>query len=165
MLRRLWRAAVALLAALGFVVVVVTATPLVDWWARRLSGDWTDARGETLIVLGGSMLDQGVIGDSSYWRSVYAARTYADGFRRVVISGGGYPGNPAAAAMRQFLICQGVPAAAITIETESTSTRQNALYTARLLAGDSSRQLSIFLFASARFTNQLAFRHSSKLST
>jgi len=141
MLRRAGRAAAAALSALGFLVVVVTTTPLVDWWARRLAGAWTDPKGETLIVLGGAMLDDGVIGLNSYWRSVYAARAYhGDGFRRVVVSGGG-PRDPVSVAIRRFLICEGVPAEAIATETESVSTRENAVMMARMLQGDSSRKV------------------------
>jgi len=144
MLRRAWRAAVALLAAVGFLVLFVTVTPLVEWWGRRLGDVWADSKGDTLIVLGGSMLDHGVIGVSSYWRSVYAARAYHDdGFRRIIVSGGpaGDPTTPVSAAMRDFLICEGVPAEVITIEAESDSTRENAVRTARLLEGDTSRKV------------------------
>ena len=131
----------AALAALGFLVVFVTVTPLVNWWARKLSGPWYDAKGDTLIVLGGSMLDNGVIGHSSYWRSVYAARAYqSGGFRRIVIAGGPVD-DPVSVAMGHFLVCSGVPADIIRTEQGSNSTRENALYVARLLAGDGSRKI------------------------
>lgn len=135
------RVAVAALAALGFLLVFVTVTPLVNWWAEKLSGPWFEAKGDTLIVLGGSMLDHGVIGLSSYWRSVYATRAYqSGGFRRIVVSGGEVD-NPVSVAMEQFLVCSGVPADIIRTEQESRSTRENALYVARLLAGDGSRKV------------------------
>jgi uncharacterized SAM-binding protein YcdF (DUF218 family) len=133
--------AVAALAALGFLVVFVTLTPLVNWWARKLSGPWFDAKGDTLIVLGGSMLDSGVIGQTSYGRSVYAARAYqSGGFRHIVVSGG-VVDNPVSVAMAHFLVCSGAPADIIRTEQESRSTRENALYVARLLAGDRSRKV------------------------
>jgi uncharacterized SAM-binding protein YcdF (DUF218 family) len=141
MLRRARRGATAVLAALGLLFLVVTFTPLTEWWARRLAGVWADPKGETLIVLGGSMLDNGVIGESSYWRGIYAARAYRDdGFRRVIVSGGTHA-NPASGAIRQFLISLGVPAEAILIETDSTSTRENAVNVARVLAGDGSKKV------------------------
>jgi hypothetical protein len=118
--------AVAALAALGFLVVFVTLTPLVNWWARKLSGPWFDAKGDTLIVLGGSMLDSGVIGQTSYGRSVYAARAYqSGGFRHIVVSGGAVD-NPVSVAMAHFLVCSGAPADIIRTEQESRSTRENA---------------------------------------
>lgn len=138
MLKRLWRAAVALLASIGFLWVTITTTPLVEWWGRRLGDVWADAKGDTLIVPGGSMLDNGVIGLNSYWRSVYAARAFeADDFRRIVVTGGGP--YPVSLAMRQFLIAQGVPAQAIIAETQSGSTRENALFVARMLPPDAGR--------------------------
>jgi uncharacterized SAM-binding protein YcdF (DUF218 family) len=37
--------------------------------------------------------------------------------------------------MRDFFVCQGVPASAILIEGRSTSTRENAVFTAEMLRG------------------------------
>jgi uncharacterized SAM-binding protein YcdF (DUF218 family) len=137
MWRRAWRLTVRGLAAIGLLFVVVTVTPLTGWWARRLSGDWPKPKGDTLIVLGASMLDTGMIGRTSYWRAVYAAKVYRDaGFRRVVVAGG----NGVSAAIKEFLVCQGVPAEAVLTETGSQSTRENALFVARMLAGDGSEK-------------------------
>lgn len=136
MIRKAKTALVSALAAIGLLYVVVSTTPLVNWWARRLAGPMDDPRGRTLIVLGGSMLEPGVIGLSSYWRSVYAVRAYqSGGFQRVLVSGGP-PDNPVSAAMKQFLECSAVPPGAITAETQSGSTRENALRAAALLRGD-----------------------------
>ena len=63
-MRQIVRAAVNSLAALGLLVGLVTVTPLTLWWAARLAGHWTDAKGDTLIVVGGSSLGSGMIGDS-----------------------------------------------------------------------------------------------------
>ncbi len=43
--------------------------------------------------------------------------------------------------MRNFLVSQGVPAEAITLDTESHSTRENAVNAARLLAGIPGRKV------------------------
>jgi uncharacterized SAM-binding protein YcdF (DUF218 family) len=125
-----------ILAAAGLLFLLISFTPLTTWWARALAQPWEDPRGDVLIVLGSDRVDD-MIGYSSYWRSVYAVWAYREGdFRRVVISGG--PGGAAvAAAMRDFLVSSGVPADAILLETESTSTRENALRTAELLRGES----------------------------
>src|SRR5262245_47178399 len=66
------------LATLGLFVVVATATPLVSWWATALAGEWQEPDGDVLIVLGGSELGDGLIGTSSYWRSVYAVRVWRE---------------------------------------------------------------------------------------
>ncbi|MGH2361461.1 MAG: hypothetical protein ACRDGM_13080, partial [bacterium] len=86
--RRLWcgvRAVGSGLAGLGFLLVLVTVTPLVSWWAGALAGPWEDPTGEVLIVLGGSTLGEGVMGQNSYWRSTYAVLAWREGaFRRII---------------------------------------------------------------------------------
>lgn len=123
------------LAAVGLLFVLVSFTPLTAQWARLLAQPWQDPRGEVLIVLGSDRVDD-MIGYSSYWRSVYAVWAFREGgFRRVVVSGG--PGGAAVAvAMRDFMISSGIPSGVIDIETESTSTRENALRTAELLSAE-----------------------------
>jgi uncharacterized SAM-binding protein YcdF (DUF218 family) len=71
--RRLLRSVMFVLAAIGMLIVVVTATPLVKWWSRMLAGHWTDSQGDVLIVLGGGAVDGEVLALSSYWRCVYAS--------------------------------------------------------------------------------------------
>ncbi len=135
-LRAVLHLAVFIGASLGFVFVLVTVTPLVSWWAAALAGPWEDPSGEVLIVVGGSVLDNGVIGTTSYWRGVYAAEAWKGGeFRQVILSGGGPEKISVAEAMRDFLECRGVPPAVIRLEPRSNSTRENALYTRELLAG------------------------------
>jgi uncharacterized SAM-binding protein YcdF (DUF218 family) len=141
-LRILLRLIYFALAALGLLVVVVTVSPLDHWWATKLAGPWNDPRGEVLVVLGGSMLDTGTIGGSSYWRSVYAAQAWKEGnFREVVLLGGGPEKGSAAEAMRDFLVCQGVPQQAIRLESMSSSTRENALSAKQMLAGSQGRKV------------------------
>jgi uncharacterized SAM-binding protein YcdF (DUF218 family) len=129
------RSGVFTLAGLGLLMVAVSATPLVSWWASTLAGPWNDPGGEVLIVLGGSTLDNGTIGGSSYWRAIYGARAFREGgFHEVVVTGG--PAVAAAAPpIGAFLECQGVPRANIHLESKSINTRENALYTRELLRG------------------------------
>ena len=135
-LRALKRVAVRMLALVGLVAVVVLFTPLVPWWARILAGPWTDATGENLILLGASPAPDNVaLGESSYWRSIYAIRAYREEqFRTIVIIGGGRSRPAISEAMASFLQCQGIPAAAIHVEIQSDSTRQNAVNSADMLA-------------------------------
>src|SRR3954466_9480815 len=104
-LRRLRRVSVAGLALLGFLVLLVTITPLVRWWGVELAGPWDDPRGDTLIVLSGNGNDE-VIGYGTYLRCQYAVMAWREGdFRKVIVSGG--PANhPQANAMRSFLVSQ-----------------------------------------------------------
>jgi uncharacterized SAM-binding protein YcdF (DUF218 family) len=133
-----FRLLVLILAALGLLVTIVTLTPVVSWWGRALAGPWDDPKGDVLIVLGGSLQTDGIMGESSYLRAVYAVLAYREGgFRTVVLSGGGGQtlSRSIVEPMRDFLECHGVPAQVIVLESESRSTRENALYTKRMLAG------------------------------
>jgi uncharacterized SAM-binding protein YcdF (DUF218 family) len=122
-----------LFAGLGITVLVVTVTPVVPWYARTMAGRWNDPKGEVLIVLGGSSIEDGTLGRNSYLRAQYAVRAYRQGgFRKVLISGGGSP-RPVALSMAEFLQFQGIPKDAILVETLSANTRENALYSKPML--------------------------------
>ena len=133
-MRKLARSVVNVLAVIGLLFVVATFTPIDGWWAQRLAGAWNDPPGEVLVVLGADTV-RDVIGFSSYWRSVYALRVWRQGgFRNVVVCGGGKNQQGSAAAqMRDFMVTQGIPAAAIQVETQSRNTRENALNSKALL--------------------------------
>ncbi len=123
------------LTALALLFLFVTFTPAVEFPARWLAGPWADPKGQTLIVLGGSVLEDGTMGLSSYWRAVYAARAFRrDGFRCLLVTGGSRTTVPLAHVMRDFLVPLGVPESAVTTEARSSSTRENALFSAPLLA-------------------------------
>ncbi len=116
-------------------ILLATFSPLTGLWARAYAGAWHDPTGDVLAVLAADALSPGdVLAIGSYWRAAYTVRAWRAGsFRRIVISGGGQP--PVAEMMREYLVGHGVPAAAITVETASRSTRENALGLARIAAG------------------------------
>lgn len=125
--RFLMRAAVSLLACAGAALMIVTFTPLLEWWTNALSRPWGQPGGGTLIVLGSDATGD-LIGEHSYWRGVYAVWAWRGGtFRNIIVSG--------PESMRDFLVAGGVPADRIQMETRSTSTRENALFTAPLNGG------------------------------
>ncbi|HWB82773.1 MAG TPA: YdcF family protein [Bryobacteraceae bacterium] len=135
---RKWAA--RLLMAAGCLLLLVMFTPLVPWWARQLAGPWNDPQGDMLIVLGGSAVDSGFLGDSSYWRSVYAARVYRQSpYREVIVSGGG--AWHVAQLMRDFVVCEGIPAGIVQVEDQSGSTRENALFVKKLLGNTPGRKV------------------------
>jgi len=133
-MRRAVRYFTRVLAAIGFFYVLVSATPIDKWWIQFLAGPWNDPKGDVLIVLGGDTVKD-VIGASSYWRSVYAVRVWRDGgFGTVIVSGGPGGGELAISErMRDYMVSQGVPAGAISVETSSGSTRENALFSKPLI--------------------------------
>lgn len=122
----------------GAVVALVLLTPLTVAWGGWLANPWQNGQGDVLIVLGGSAVDD-MLGESSYWRSIYAVRFYRAGGVRGIYLTGGPPERPVAESMRLFLIASGVPAPLIHTETASSSTRENALFLAPLLARDPGR--------------------------
>lgn len=133
-MRKAVRILVTVLAVIGFLFVVVTITPINFWWTNQLAGSWNNPAGDVLVVPGADALED-IIGYSSYLRSAYAVRAWKEGgFRTVVVCGGGETGKPSTAEeMRDFMVAEGIPATAVRVENESTSTRENALKSKPLL--------------------------------
>ena len=126
--RRLARWLYHLLAVFGLLTLLVISTPMVSWWARAYSGSIDQPKGDILILLSAAADDANGISYSSYWRARMAVLAWKNGgFRTVVISGKTDPG------ILNFLVAEGVPRNAIITESRSTSTRENALYTAGLI--------------------------------
>jgi len=125
-----------LLTALGALMILVTSTPITSWWGRLLSGPLTERHGDLLVILASDDLPDGIPGVASYWRAVYGARAWRQGgFQQVIVSG-----SPAV-TIRDFLVAAGVPQAAIVIEAQSNSTRENALNAKRFLDGAPGRKV------------------------
>jgi uncharacterized SAM-binding protein YcdF (DUF218 family) len=136
LLGKIRRIATGCFACLGLLVAVVTATPLVSRISAALAGPWDNPHGDLLVVLSGSGLEGGTIGLSSYWRCIYTVMAFHEGgFRQIFITGGGAEAGdtPIAIAMQRLIVFLGVPAEAVTVETLSTSTRENALRSVPLL--------------------------------
>lgn len=133
---RLARLGTRVLAALGLLFLIVSLTPVDNWWATILAGQAYTETGEVLVVLSGSVADDESMGWSSYLRATYAGRAFRDGgFKEVLIAGGpaGQSKVPVSIAMGEFLKFQGIPSGAIHLETRSRSTRENALCSSALL--------------------------------
>jgi len=125
------------LALLGLILVIATCTPIVRWYGYRLAGKWPKPEGDVLIVLGGTYLEPEIIGEDSYWRSVYAVRLYKQQhFKQVFLVG-----SKVAENMRQFLAFQGVAPESIRLEMRSNSTHENAIYTSQMLANVPGRKV------------------------
>lgn len=126
------------LTLLGFWLLLITCTPAVNWYARLLAGPWNDPRGDVLIVLGADAISDGVIGESSYWRAVYAVRAWREGgFQEIILSGGSSIVDP----MKRFMISEGVPESVIALEHAARSTHENAMFTRQLIGTNTSRKL------------------------
>ncbi len=119
-------------------LLILQFTPVTHWYANRLSESWTDPDGDILIVLGADEQYPNIIGLSSYWRTVSAIRAWRTGhFRALVVSGGPQEGTeePVAVVIGRFLVLNGIPRDKLFLETRSGSTRENALFTASMIAG------------------------------
>jgi uncharacterized SAM-binding protein YcdF (DUF218 family) len=131
------RLAMRIVLLLFCVILLLYVTPVVPAVTRILTDRWDDPKGDVLIVLGADQLGDGTLGIASYWRTVYAVRAWRAGLcKRIVFSGGrlGYPGTRSLAAeMGQFAVGLGVPGTAVTLEENSRSTRENALFTAEIV--------------------------------
>ena len=83
------------------------------------------ARADAALVLSG---------DVDYLRVKHAARLHHEGRVKAVVLTGRGVGGDSADAMREVAIASGVPAEAIVLERESTSTRENLVLARPLLA-------------------------------
>ena len=122
---------------IGLLFLLVILTPLTRWWSASMAGSFANppTDGEVLIILGGSALNDGTIGGSSYWRAVYGVRIWRTGhYRHVLVCGGNSDGIAVSAAIRDYMVSQGVPADTILTETQSLTTRENALFARPILA-------------------------------
>lgn len=112
----------------GVVVLLATLAPP-RWYIAWLAGAWTDPKGNVLVVLGGDGVDENMLGQTSYARSVYAVWAWREGgFQQVLLSGPKSVTDP----MKDFLVSQGVPAGALVLEQRSQNTHENALFRAPL---------------------------------
>ena len=147
---------------IGILFLVVTFTPIDYWWATALAGPWDDPKGDVLVVLTGSLLDDRTIGVNSYWRAVYAAHAFLDDhFQEMIISGGAQGKSVAnAIPMRDFVVAQGVPAQAVELETASLSTRDSALQVAKILEGKRDKRSVLLTSDYHMFRSSRAFRRA-----
>lgn len=127
-----------LLALTGLAMLLVTFSPVTLWYTRLLAGPWNDPKGEVLIVPAADGGPGDLLGEFSYWRTVYAAWAWqSGGFRQVVLTGSRASCEP----MRRYLLFEGVPEESIQMEVRSASTRDNGVHTERILRGVSGRKV------------------------
>jgi uncharacterized SAM-binding protein YcdF (DUF218 family) len=129
---RLFRFVVGVLALIGGVAVLTLATTATTVCGHRLSGPIEEPTAPLLIVLTAASPMDGMLSESSYWRSIYAIRAWrSGGFERILLSG------EQSAAMKRFLVSEGVPSERVDLEENARSTRESALFTAAMLRGRS----------------------------
>lgn len=116
----------------GLILIAATLGFPLYYWTAALSVPWRTDNSGTLIVLSGDIVAPDMIGVSSWWRTMYAVREWRTGrYSRILVTG-----KDIAPLMKDLMLGEGVPAQAVQVENAATSTRENALYVAGLLAGD-----------------------------
>lgn len=131
----LWRAAVRFLAALGLLLLLVVFSPFVSWYATKLARPWSSYRGDILVVLSAAGPNVGMMDASTYWRCFMAVLYYREHpYRLIIVSG-----RDSAPGMRDFFVLNGIPADRIRVEDQAANTHENAVFTARMLAGTTGR--------------------------
>jgi uncharacterized SAM-binding protein YcdF (DUF218 family) len=113
--------------------------PLSDVGPFRASGPY-----DAIVVLGGALDPVSsrpgrIEGNDSFERLVGAAELYRSGVAPLVVASGGtgsltWPDKKEAPVMAEFLNLMGVPYSVIREESESRNTRENALFSKKLLA-------------------------------
>jgi len=90
-----------------------------------------------MVVLAGSTMDGGLLGESSYWRCAFAVREASRGpYRRIILTGGAHSDPPAVVPMKQFLVSSGLPDTVMEMEGKSVSTHESSELTAQMLRGE-----------------------------
>jgi uncharacterized SAM-binding protein YcdF (DUF218 family) len=131
----------------GLVALFLSAHPLTAWVLLReleleeLADAPDTPRAGAIVILGGGMRagPSGGVGlaEDSTVRVLCGLDLYRRaGIGLVVVSGGASatsPNIPVASLLADRLIAEGVPPAAILVETQSSTTAENGLFTARLL--------------------------------
>jgi len=164
-----------LLAVVPFGVLVVLSLPAAAYlalgsleWAyppltRRPEG------AQAIVVLSGAMIERDsvrthdVLGDTSLYRCMEAARVYRLGPPLPVVATGGKidpdtPGLPCAVLMADFLKTQGVAAADIVMEDRARTTFENAAETRRVLEPKGIRSVILVTDATHMARSVLCFR-------
>jgi len=117
------------LVLFGLLILTITFTPIVPWWAHKLAGRFDNKRGDSLIVLASADSGDGILSYSSYLRCEYTVRAWREGWAQAILITGGPPtAEPVSRSMAEFIEAHGVPASIVRLETSSTSTRENVLF-------------------------------------
>src|SRR5688572_12799491 len=98
----------------------------------------------------------------TYTRCLHAAWLYKQRPSVFVLASGGSPGKqqpPLSWAMRDLLVQAGVPREQVLIEDHSTSTRENGIYSAKLLQQHGIRKIALVVEAVSMPRAAAVFRH------
>ena len=137
-LRRMYRVArrrtVELIAALAVTYLLVFQTPMVWWMAAPLRIDEAPGPADAIVVFAGGVGESGRAGGGYQERVTQAIDLYRNGHApHIVFSSGFVFTMREAEVMKAVAVANGVPADAILLEEAASNTRENVLFTRRIL--------------------------------
>lgn len=158
-----------LLALVGLVLVTV---PAADWFISRPLESRYRVRPfnatpppQAIVVLAGSVdpahfeRPYELLGYDTFERCQHGAWLYQKLHAPLLLCGGLQPSTgPAAAAMRRFMVAQGIPDAMIWTEEKSRNTYENALYGAEILRSHQVSRVALVVEAKGMLRAEACFR-------
>ncbi len=136
---------------LGAVAVVLALATALAVYAYNYGQADHAARADVIVILGGGTDEDGSASPATTRRVIHAAALYQRGLAPWVLCTGGYTGNhpqSEARACADLAQTKGVPATAILLEENSTSTEENAIETRKVMQA---RNLKTALVVSDNF--------------
>jgi uncharacterized SAM-binding protein YcdF (DUF218 family) len=145
-LRRIYRRSrgqlAAALATLVLVYVVLFQTSFAWWAAEPLQLAEPPRQADAIVVFAGGVGESGVAGGGYQERLKQALDLYRGGFApRMIFSSGFVFSFSEAQVMRDLALANGVPAAAIELETNAANTYENVRFTREILAAHGWRRV------------------------
>ncbi len=132
--QRARRRTVEVVLAVVFTYLLLFQTPLVWLLARPLRIVETPQQADCIVVFAGGVGESGKAGGGYQERVKQATELYHQGYaRHLVFSSGFVFAFPEAEIMRALAVDNGVPASAIELETRAANTRENVLFSQRIL--------------------------------
>jgi uncharacterized SAM-binding protein YcdF (DUF218 family)/glycosyltransferase involved in cell wall biosynthesis len=137
-LRRTYRAARQRTLFLGVALVVayflIFQTPIVWWAAEPLRVDAPPRKADAIVVFAGGVGESGEAGGGYQERVKQAVDLYRAGYApRMIFSSGFVFAFQEAEVMKSLAVANGVPASAITLETQAVNTRDNVVQSEQIL--------------------------------
>lgn len=153
-----------------FLALYVTSTPLFAQLLVRPLERSADKAGidnaDAIVILGGWFSESGgriELGESSLARCVEGMRLFRAGVaKHLVVSGGTQSGSTKLGwAMQEFLVQEGMPESSITVEDQSTTTWQNASYSAEICRSNNWNKVVLVTDAAHQIRAKLCFQSHS----
>lgn len=126
-----------------FLFLLLLYSPLLEYLAAPLTVKDPPGRSQAIVVLSGGWEDAGQLGRSTLERYRYAIRLFQEGFAPLIIfSGGNLDDRPAEAdEMSEMALSDGFSHQAVISENSSTTTRENVLFTKKILKDKNIRSI------------------------